>query len=158
MKPVNPILIASIICLSFITQVCAQTDQGSIPKETSALIAALNRIYSQAFEKHKAELILRCYAEDASILAPNAPTINTPQGILAFFNGGYAHGIRKITFHTTKLFGYSGTFVNEEGRYELKNGQGKTIDEGKYIVVWKKTDSGWKMYRDIFNTNLAVNK
>jgi ketosteroid isomerase-like protein len=27
------------------------------------------------------------------------------------------------------------------------------MDEGKYLVLWKKTAKGWKMFRDSFSSN-----
>jgi ketosteroid isomerase-like protein len=29
------------------------------------------------------------------------------------------------------------------------------FDDGKFLVLWKKTDKGWKMYRDSFSSNRA---
>lgn len=121
-------------------------------------IAQSNQLYSQGFEKHQSSLVTDRYCADGAIMAPNAKSFDTPGGILAFYNGGYDHGIRKIIFHTLKLFGFSGTFLNEEGFYELQDEKGHSIDKGKYIVVWKKTKSGWKMYRDIFNTDMNAAK
>ena len=41
-----------------------------------------------------------------------------------------------------------GDTANEVGRYELKAGDA-TADKGSFLVVWKKTADGWKLYRDI---------
>jgi len=30
------------------------------------------------------------------------------------------------------------------------------MDHGKYIVVWKNTADGWRLHRDIFNSNMAA--
>jgi ketosteroid isomerase-like protein len=27
------------------------------------------------------------------------------------------------------------------------------MDDGKYVVLWKREKDGWKLYRDIFNSN-----
>lgn len=149
---------AAIVLVSFITRVYGQFREMTIPKEVSDAITASNRVYSRAFEQHQAGLMVGCYATDGAILSPNISAISMRDGILKFFNGGYEHGIRKIIFRTTMFFSYNGTYVNEEGLYELKNDHEKTLDAGKYIVVWKKTGSGWKMYRDIFNSSLAADK
>jgi ketosteroid isomerase-like protein len=133
----------------------AQNPEKHKLQKIAADIAASNRLYSQGFETHNAALVVNRYSTDGAIMAPNAKSVISPQGFLAFFNGGYDHGIRKISLHTIKLFGLSGAMINEEGSYELQDEKGQTIDKGKYIVVWKKTASGWKMYRDIFNTDLA---
>ncbi len=35
---------------------------------------------------------------------------------------------------------------------------GAQADAGKYLVLWKKTDAGWRMHRDIWNSNRAAAK
>ncbi|MET3501297.1 ketosteroid isomerase-like protein [Mucilaginibacter rubeus] len=145
--------------LSFSITLNGQAQQGKGNQEKlTAVIARSNRLFSEGFEQHQAALVVDRYCSDGAIMAPNMPAITGPEGIMAFFNGGYEHGIRKADLRTTKVFGLSGDFVNEEGLYELKDEKGQTIDQGKYIVVWKKTKKGWKMYRDIFNTNISASK
>jgi hypothetical protein len=48
--------------------------------------------------------------------------------------------------------------ATEEGQYELKDKAGKTLDQGKYIVVWQKDGSDWKLLRDMFSSKLAATK
>ena len=151
------ILIASILSFNFALNGHAQQERATLEKIREA-IAQSNRLYSQGFEKHQAALVVERYSTDGAIMAPNTQAITGREGFLAFFNGGYEHGIRKVYFQTIKVFGSSGDFVNEEGLYELKDEKGQTIDRGKYIVVWKKTKSGWKMYRDIFNSDVNASK
>jgi len=157
---INKKSIFAVCILSFVFAfpILAQQDKDQVPGKVSAAIAQSNQLYSQGFEKHLPALVTERYSSDGAIMAPGAPAITGQKDFEAFFEGGYAHGIRNVLFQTVRLFGFSGTFVNEEGRYELKNAKGETIDQGKYIVIWKKTASGWKMYRDIFNTNLNSTK
>jgi ketosteroid isomerase-like protein len=44
----------------------------------------------------------------------------------------------------------------EVGKFNIFDPSGKTVDQGKYVVVWKKGKDGWKLYRDIWNSSLAV--
>ena len=46
-----------------------------------------------------------------------------------------------------------GTTAIEVGTYVLSGADGDAVDEGKYMVVWKKDGKAWKLYRDIFNTS-----
>ncbi len=43
--------------------------------------------------------------------------------------------------------------VTEAGLFLLFDGNKLMIDEGKYLVLWKKTPNGWKMFRDSFSSN-----
>lgn len=152
------VLLFFALALVTTTHTYAQQNGRYNKKSIAAAIAKSNALYNEGFQEHDATLVTDRYTADAEIMAPNSKSIKTPEGFLAFFNGGYEHGIRKIVFTTSDLFGFNGTFITEEGNYELQNEKGEAIDEGKYIVIWKKTSAGWKMYRDIFNTNLNAAK
>ena len=41
----------------------------------------------------------------------------------------------------------------EIGQYTLGGADGTTIDQGKYLVVWKNDGGNWKLHRDIWNTS-----
>jgi ketosteroid isomerase-like protein len=41
----------------------------------------------------------------------------------------------------------------ETGHYELIGNDGKVAETGKYVVIWKHDEAGWKIYRDIWNSN-----
>jgi len=151
------VLMASILWSTLAVSAHAQKGTAEL-KEISLEIAKSNGLYSQGFEKHQASLTVERYSTDGVIMAPGGQALIGRDGVLAFFNEGYAHGIRKINFKTVRIFGFSGDFVNEEGLYELLDGTGKSLDRGKYLVSWKRTKSGWKMYRDIFNTDIPAPK
>ena len=44
----------------------------------------------------------------------------------------------------------------EVGKFTLQGEGGQTVDEGKYLVVWKQADGQWKLHRDIFNSSMPV--
>lgn len=99
------ILIASILSFNFALNGQAQQGRGTLEK-ISEVIAQSNRLYSKGFEKHQAALVIERYSTDGAIMAPNAQAISGREGFLAFFNGGYEHGIRKVYFQTIKVFGF----------------------------------------------------
>jgi len=41
----------------------------------------------------------------------------------------------------------------EAGRYTMVGNDGKPAEAGKYVVIWKHDEAGWKIYRDIWNSN-----
>ena len=63
-------------------------------------------------------------------------------------------GIKGITLTSTEFLG-TGDVVVESGTYEMSDGT-KAVDTGKYMVVWKKENGKYKMYRDIWNSNTAM--
>ena len=57
--------------------------------------------------------------------------------------------------------GGEGDQVTEYGEYKLKfapEGKPAGEDTGKYMVLWKKTEDGWQLHWDMFNTNLPAPK
>ncbi|RFM27211.1 SgcJ/EcaC family oxidoreductase [Deminuibacter soli] len=129
----------------------AQT--GAAYTEAQHAIAASNAKYHQAFAKNDSSIFINSYAEDACILAPGMQLVCGRGAIAHFFTDGYKMGIRGGKLVTTKLYGDGVDYITEEGWGQIVDKDGKLIDEAKYIVVWKKTSEGWKMYRDIFNGN-----
>lgn len=118
-----------------------------------AAVAASNKMYCDAFAKADSLLFIDRYAADACIMPSEAPAMCGRDAIAAFYRGAYDQmGVRNLTLNTTQVYG-GGDYATEEGTYELFAAENKSMDKGKFLVLWKKTDAGWKMYRDIFNSN-----
>jgi ketosteroid isomerase-like protein len=63
-----------------------------------------------------------------------------------------------VRFTIQHLYGDARQFVTEESYYEMKDLNGNKLDEGKVVVIWKKTADGWKMHRDMFSSNKPASK
>jgi hypothetical protein len=48
-----------------------------------------------------------------------------------------------------------GSTATEVGQYELRDKAGKVLDHGKYIVIWRQEGKKWKLFRDMFSTNVS---
>lgn len=116
-------------------------------------IAEVNRQYGEAYSKGDSSIFLTCYASDACIMAANAPILCGRNAMLAFYRAGYRMGIRNIQFTTSDLFNQTDQYVTEQGVYEMFDGNNQSMGKGKYLVLWKKTASGWQMFRDMFNSD-----
>jgi ketosteroid isomerase-like protein len=112
-------------------------------------IEASNAIYSDLANKNDGSILTR-YTEDACLLPPNAAPVCGKENIAKFFKDGPKVHSKFIIQH---LYGDPKTFVTEESYYEMADMNGNKLDEGKVIVIWKKTPDGWKMYRDMFSSN-----
>ncbi len=125
-------------------------------EEAKKAIAESNARYFQSFVKNDSSIFINSYAEDACILAPNAPLFCGRNDIAKFFRAGYQdYGLRNGKFITTKVYGDGKEYVTEEGIWQSINAKGELFDDGKFLVLWKKTSKGWKMYRDSFSSNRA---
>ena len=136
------------------------SDYGQNPKinplleEAKNEIAASNAIYFESFVKNDSMIFINRYVKDACIMAPNTPALCGQKAAADFFKIAYNDiGLRNGKFITTAVYGEGREYVTEEGLWQSFDATGKLFDDGKFLVLWKKTSVGWKMYRDSFSSN-----
>jgi len=155
------VFMVSCLLVSFSQQAAIGQTQPKSKIDTTAIQLALlkvNKNYSDAFANADSSLLINAYTPDACILPANAPAMCGHDAFLTFYKLGYKMGIRNIAFKTLALFGATQDFVTEQGMFDFKNAEGKSLGKGKYLVVWKQTPSGWRMYRDMFNNDVPTVK
>src|SRR6187402_34353 len=131
---------------------CNTTDQSAENanlKEAKKAIAESNDIYFQAFVKNDSSIFINRYAEDCCIMGPNAPAMCGANAPLEFFKMAYNDfGLRNGKFITQEVFGVGDEYVAEVGLWQSFDANNTLTDDGKFLVLWKKTPKGWKMFRD----------
>lgn len=141
-----------ILCLSLLAVInisYAQSKKDQQLEEARKAIIVSNAIYSDLANKDDGSILTR-YTDDACLLPPNSAPVCGRENILNFFKGGPKVHSKFIIQH---IYGDGNDFVTEESNYELFDLNNNKLDEGKVIVIWKKTASGWKMHRDMFSSN-----
>lgn len=126
----------------------AQTETPAL-KSARKAIEASNAIYADLANKNDGSILTR-YTDDACLFPPNGEPICGGTQMLAFFKGGPKVHVKFTIQH---LYGDGKTSVTEESFYEMIDMDGKKLDDGKVIVIWKNTKDGWKMHRDMFSSN-----
>jgi ketosteroid isomerase-like protein len=123
-------------------------------EEAKKAIEASNEIYFLAFVKGDSSLFINRYTKDCWIMAPNAPPLCGIEAPLEFFKTAYTrYGMRNGQLTTIDVFGDGVEFVTEEGFWKTFDANNRLLDTGKFLVLWKKTPEGWKMFRDFFNSD-----
>ena len=117
-----------------------------IRKEASNFEEELRRGDSSAMAAH--------YALDATVMSPNSEPVKG-NNIANFWGGAIRMGVKDVKLNITDISG-DGDVYAETGTYEMFGAENKTLDKGKYVVVLKKENGNWKMYRDIWNSNLPA--
>lgn len=139
--------------LGAITNNYAQSEPDAFAEARKA-IEESNAIYFTAFVKNDSSIFMERYADHACIMAPGGPKRCGREAIQKFFRTAYdQYGLRNGKFITTAIYGDGNEWVTEEGLWQSFNAAGELYDDGKFLVLWKKTPRGWKMYRDSFSTN-----
>lgn len=156
MKNAHFLYYITMSCLTALYPSChpGNDSAGKELEEARKAIAASNSVYFEAFVKNDSSIFIDRYAADACIMAPGAPMACGREAVLQFFRTAYQQiGLRNGRFMTTHIYGSGKGFVTEEGRWESFNASNQRFDNGKFLVLWKKTDKGWKMYRDAFSSD-----
>ncbi len=136
----------------------AQSNHSNALDEAKKAIASSNDTYFIAIAKNDGS-ILDHYAEDACLFPPNSPIISGRAEMAKFFKHSYeTYGLKGGKFITKNIYGDGKEYVTEEGLWQSFDANGKLFDDGKFLVLWKKTKNGWKMFRDSFSSNRPQSK
>ena len=118
-------------------------------------IVAANEMFMEHFDNGDAANLAHCYTEDAQLLPTNSEIISGHEAIQEFWQGAMDMGVKKAKLETVEVEGM-GLYAYELGKYELYADDDLMLDQGKYIVIWKRIGSQWMMYRDIWNTSMLL--
>ena len=119
------------------------------------VIQERNNLYMDLLGKSDSIGLANLYTKDAKFMIPNAESAVGRNNIQSAFAGFLNAGIAKIELKTIEVWGDENMLVSEDN-YKLFIKDGTEVDRGKAIVIWKKEDGKWKLFRDIFNSDLPV--
>jgi ketosteroid isomerase-like protein len=123
-------------------------------------IKQANVAFGTAMRTNDMDALVNNYTTDAIVMAPNLPAAHGPGAIRATWTGFLGQFASNDVTLTSDDVQQSGDIAVETGHYMVhvvpKGTTTPVTDSGKYIVVWKKVDGRWKIFRDIFNSDLPV--
>ena len=117
------------------------------------IIDEKNTAFAKAFVTGDSTSMISHFTADAKLFPPNSGTVTGRDAIAKVVKQYLTYGIKEFKDETTNLYGAGDTVV-EEGNLFMGDGKGNTLENGKYISVWKKIDGDWKVSSDIWNTSL----
>lgn len=146
-------LLAGVLLIPYSCNTTCSKNSSAL-EEAKKAITESNAIYFQAFVKGDSSIFIDRYAEDCCIMPPNAPAMCGPEAPLKFFRIAYDQfWLRNGKFITTQVYGDGEEYVTEEGLWQSFDSNNTLVDNGKFLVLWKKTTKGWKMFRDSFSSD-----
>ena len=95
------------------------------------------------------------YTEDGTLLPPNSDFITGRENIQGFFQAVIDGGLKGLNISTLEL-DIQDDSAHEMGTYEMVADGGVVIDNGKFIVIWKRLDGKWLLRRDMINTSRSA--
>ena len=134
---------------------CTQQNSGAMDYGAEAGIASGDAVFTAGVAAGDAAAIASVYAADATVMPPNGASVTGPADIEALMQTLLDQGTTGVTLNSTEILG-TGTTVTALGTYTLAGADGATIDRGKYMAVWNLIDGKWKIYRDIWNSDLPI--
>lgn len=140
-----------ILLVAVIVGACG-AQQMQQPMDVSAEIQAANNQFSAAYAAGDFVGVATMYTETAQLMPPNTEPVSGRSAIQATMQSFFDAGLASVELTTVEARGVDSLAV-EVGRYQLKDATGEIVDDGKYIVWWRRTPDGWRLHRDIFNSN-----
>lgn len=149
-------------CLTMLllSSACAPPAPPDTRAADETAIRALDAQWAKTVAARDLEGTVAYYADDASLLPPNAPIVTGKQALRAAWKDFLVPDL-SLSWEPTKVeVSRSGDLAYLVGTYQLtmKGPQGKpATDKGKLVEVWKKqADGNWKVVADIFNSDLPL--
>jgi uncharacterized protein (TIGR02246 family) len=127
----------------------AQNGGGDLRAE----IGKLDQAWQKAYNAGDAAALTALYTKDAQVMAPGAETASGSSAIQAYFTADMKAGAKNaLTLEDVVGFG---DYALETGKYVATSAEGKHLDHGKFMTLYKKTGGGWKISRDTWNSSMA---
>lgn len=98
--------------------------------------------------------LVNAYTIDVKFMEGGSPLVIDRKNIQSARKSMVEFGLTSLDLRLENVYGTE-DLIAEEGELTLY-AVDKAIGEEKYIVLWKKEDGKWKLFRDIFNSNLSV--
>lgn len=153
MKPLIFLIVAAIIISS-----CNHLDHKVTAEKKFDLsivknhINEMNKTYGDRFVQNDTAFYIEHYCKDASIMPEQMKSFEGRDAIRHFnYNDGNNKEF-KVDILANNIYGNEDLVV-EEGTYSFPDGKGGSVDNGKFIAIWKQEDGKWKLFREIWNTN-----
>lgn len=119
-----------------------------------AEIEAANEEFMTLFAAGDSVGLANLYTQDAKFMNTGAPAITGRNNIRSALAGIINSGITRADLITVEVWGTE-DLITEEGKLSLFVEEAE-VYQGKYMVLWIKEDGKWKLFRDIFNSDLPA--
>ena len=118
-------------------------------------IQEANRVFMEIAAQGDAAALSTCYSEKCQFLVSNRETAEGRHAVQGALQSFFDAGVKTVELITLEVEDFGDTAI-EVGRGVLRASNGELIDNTKYIVIWKREADGWKLHRDIVNSNLPA--
>ena len=147
MRRIHPLVMASLFA-----GVVAVPGSASAQDAKTEITAAAETMEA-AFNSKDAASLTALYTESAIVMPPGVEPLKGHEAIRAMWES-LDDATPTLALTTTDVMPM-GDLAVETGSWSMTAPDGSHADHGSYLAVWKKTDGGWKMVRDTWNSSMA---
>ena len=148
------LFLASISCKKE-TEATAEVTSTFNLEEAKAAIETAGQTFVIAMNKGDSITLANCYTTDAKMMGPNEKAIVGRAAIQKTFSGWIKGGMPTFTMKTLEIWGNEEMMAAEE-EWSFSDKDGKILDSGKSIELFKMEDGKWRMFRDCYNSDLPL--
>lgn len=130
---------------------------ASAADDVRPAIEAANKKFEAAVARGDGPGTAALYTATGQLLPAQSDFVSGTPAIGQFWQTVFNSGIKGASLTTVEVEGHGNT-AHEVGKYELRGADGKVLDHGKYVVIWKKEGPFWKLHRDIWTTSVVPAK
>jgi ketosteroid isomerase-like protein len=153
--------IVSRIChgLIVVTLACARLSWGASADDQDRTRAALDqqrKEFEAAITRTDAVGLGRLFASDAKLMVSDFDAVVGREAIQKVWQFALGSGaVARLDFKPDDLDGLGGELPVETGTLVIFDKEGKERGRNNYVLVWKREEGTWKIYRDIASTTSA---
>jgi len=127
-------------------QTACRSSRGFLKAVTVADVAWLRAANAKDFDAMAA-----VYSGDAKVMPPGHASVAGHGNIAAFWKAALKP-VSKVQLRYSETHGM-GAYAFRTGTFTMRGSKGGVLQAGKFVEVWHRGPAGWKLYRDIFNSN-----
>lgn len=160
MNVIRRVSLLIVTCSMLMLAGCAS--DGTLPDARTTAnaqedIGQLHAAFMKAFNAKDPSALAATYTDDAMLMPPNEPEVKTSLGIETFARQMFSNTpVTGILINVTETEVRSGGWAYCSGFYTMLGANGSTLDRGKFLEVVQQTEKGWKIHRDIFNSDMPA--
>jgi ketosteroid isomerase-like protein len=125
--------------------------------EAKEAIETAGQTFVIAMNKGDSITLAKCYTTDAKMMGPNEKAVIGRPAIQKVFSDWIKGGMPTFTMKTIEIWGNEEMMAAEE-EWTFSDKDGKILDSGKSIELFKMEDGKWRMFRDCYNSDLPIAK
>jgi ketosteroid isomerase-like protein len=123
--------------------------------KVKAMMQSSNDALGVSFKSKDSVAITANYTSDAMMLPPNTTAVSGTDQIRGTWHYFMGLDVKDLKLTTSDVWG-DNNLVTEQGTWSLTNTKDAVIDHGKFLVLWKQEGGKWKMFRDIWNSDMPL--